>query len=90
MLSLPEAIRKITSMPADYFNIPDRGRIEEGRIADLVLIDLEKLKPKATYTNPLQLSDGTEYVWVNGVVIIENGNINEKKPGVILKNVQSV
>lgn len=90
LLSLPEAIRKITSMPADYFIIPDRGRIEEGRIADLVLIDLEKLKPNATYTDPLQLSDGTEYVWVNGVILIENGQINEKKPGVILKNVQSV
>ena len=90
LLSLPEAIRKITSMPADYFNIPDRGRVEEGRIADLVLIDMQKLKPNATYTDPLQLSDGTEYVWVNGVIIIENGKINEKKPGVILKNVQSV
>jgi N-acyl-D-amino-acid deacylase len=90
LISFPEAIRKITSMPADYFNIPDRGRIEEGRIADLVLIDLDKLKPNATYTDPLQLSDGVEYVLVNGVIIIENGQINEKKPGVIIKNGQSV
>ena len=77
-------------MPADYFNIHDRGRIEVGKIADLVLIDLEKLKPNATYTDPLQLSDGTEYVWVNGVTVIENGKINEKKPGAILKNAQSL
>ena len=90
LISLPEAIRKITSMPAAYFNIKDRGVIEVGKKADLVLMNLERLKPNATYTDPLQLSDGVEYVWVNGIAIIESGNINEKNPGVIIKNTQSV
>ena len=89
LLGLPEAIRKITSMPADYFNIPDRGRIETGRIADLVLIDMEKLKPNATYTKPLQLSDGVEHLWVNGELLIEEGTINEKRPGLIIRNEHS-
>jgi len=89
LISLPEAIRKITSMPADYFNLPDRGLVEEGKIADMVLLDIEKLKPNATYTRPLQLSDGVEYLWVNGALVIENRIINEKKPGVIIKGVHA-
>lgn len=87
-LTFQEAVRKISSMPADYFNLYGRGRISEGLIADLNLIDLEALKPKATYTAPLQLSEGIAWVWVNGKAIIEDKVINETKPGVIIKNQQ--
>jgi N-acyl-D-aspartate/D-glutamate deacylase len=86
LLSFQEAVRKMTSMPAAYFNITDRGKIGLGKCADLVLLDLESLKPNATYTDPLQLSDGVVHLWVNGVMIIEKGVINKKKPGVIIKN----
>ena len=86
MLPFAEAVRKITSMPAAYFNLPGRGRIREGWFADLNLLDLDKLKPNATYTNPLQLSSGMEWVWVNGKAIIAEGVINESRPGMILKN----
>ncbi|MEN8249631.1 MAG: amidohydrolase family protein, partial [Bacteroidota bacterium] len=86
LLSFPVAIRKITSIPADYFNLEGRGKIEKGYHADLVLIDLDNLKPNATYTNPMQLSDGVEWVWVNGEVIIESRVINNNKPGIIIRN----
>jgi N-acyl-D-amino-acid deacylase len=86
LLSIEEAIRKITSLPAGYFNLDKRGKIKDGYIADLVLFDLQKLKPNATYTNPLQLSDGMVNVWVNGKLIIEDGSINETKPGKVLRS----
>ena len=89
LLSFQEAIRKITSMPANYFALPDRGLIAPGKIADLNLINFAKLKPNATYTDPLRLSDGVEWVWVNGTAIIEASIINETKPGVIIKNKHS-
>jgi len=89
VLSFSEAVRKITSMPADYFNIKDRGRIEVGKMADLVLLDLETLKPNATYAKPKQLSEGVVWVWVNGVAVIEEGKINDKEPGAIIKNLRS-
>jgi N-acyl-D-aspartate/D-glutamate deacylase len=89
LLSFEEAVRKMTSMPATYFNLKDRGVLAPGKIADLNLLDLAALKPKATYTDPMQLSDGMQWVWVNGTAVIEDGKINEKKPGVIIKNQHS-
>ena len=89
LLTFQEAVRKTTSMPANYFNLKGRGEIKVGKIADLVMLDLPNLKPNATYTNPMQLSDGVEWVWVNGESIIENKVINDKKPGVIIKNLKS-
>lgn len=86
MLTMEEAIRKITSMPASYFNLANRGLISNGYYADLVLLDIEKLKPRATYTDPMQLSEGVVNVWVNGQLIIEDTKINEAKPGRILRN----
>ena len=89
LLSFQEAVRKMTSMPASFFNLKGRGEIKTGHIADLVLIDLENLHPNATYTNPMVLSDGVEWAWINGKAIIENRVINDKKPGQILKNLNS-
>ena len=86
MLSFEEAIRKITSMPADYFNIKNRGRIEVDYKADLVLFDIEHIKPLATYTDPCVLSKGVEHLWVNGVQMIENGVISDAVPGEIIRN----
>lgn len=86
LLSFQEAIRKITSMPAEYFNLPARGRIEVGYKADLVLFNKEKIEPMATYTNPTELSKGVEHLWVNGTHLIENGEIEDSKPGEIIRN----
>ncbi|MCF6360068.1 MAG: amidohydrolase family protein [Cyclobacteriaceae bacterium] len=86
MLSFEEAIRKITSMPADYFNLRARGRIKIGYKADVVLFKQSEIAPKATYSDPYQLSTGVEHLWVNGVHLIESNVINNSKPGVIIRN----
>ena len=89
MLTFEEAVRKITSMPAEYFNLENRGRIEVGYMADLVLFDASNIKPMATYTNPMELSEGVEHLWVNGAHLIKKGVINDLKPGTVIRNKQS-
>ena len=86
MLTFEEAIRKVTSMPAEYFNIKHRGKIEVGYKADAVLFNMEKIKPMATYTDPCELSKGVEHLWVNGEQMIENGLINDATPGEVIRN----
>ncbi len=85
MLSFEEAIRKITSMPAEYFSLKGRGRIEVDYKADLVLFQKEKIEPMATYANPTELSKGVEHLWVNGVQLIKKGVINDLTPGEIIR-----
>jgi N-acyl-D-amino-acid deacylase len=84
MLSFEEAVRKMTKMPARYFNIEGRGEILEGNYADLVLFDFKQIKARATYTNPCVLSSGVQHLWVNGQPVIEDGEINESQSGVII------
>lgn len=67
-ISLEEAIRKMTSFPAGIVGINDRGIIREGYYADLVLFDLERVHERATFSNPLQLSEGFDLVLVNGTI----------------------
>lgn len=83
-LSWEEAIHKITYLPAQFFNLKNRGQIAQDYKADLVLIDPAALKVHATYTAPRSLSEGIEYLWVNGQMVIENKVINSNTPGQIL------
>jgi N-acyl-D-aspartate/D-glutamate deacylase len=73
VLSLPDAIKKMTSMNADKLGIKDRGRIAEGMRADVVVFDAERVADRATFENPHQYPEGIPYVIVNGVVTIDNG-----------------
>ena len=84
MLSWEEAIHKITYLPAEFFQLKNRGLIEEGYAADLVLLDPSKVKANATYLNPRQLSSGVYHLWVNGVHLIKNEKIQESTPGKVL------
>ncbi len=80
------AIRKITSLAADWVDLPGRGRIAEGAWADLVLLDPARVKEKATFDDPRQFSEGTEAVWVNGVRVLEGGEILRREmPGQVLR-----
>ena len=79
------AVRKITSYPARWLNLPRRGRIAEGCFADLVLLDPSRVREKATFADPRQFSEGTEKVWVNGCVMLEDGAVRRQMPGRILK-----
>ena len=85
MLSFEEAVRKMTKMPARYFNIEGRGEITEGFYADLVLFDFDKIKANATYTSPCELSDGIKNLWVNGKQVIGQGKINDSLAGVVIR-----
>ena len=69
-LTLEEAIRKMTSLPASILRLKDRGVIKEGYVADIALIDVSELRDVATYQKPHQLAEGVEWVLINGEVVV--------------------
>jgi N-acyl-D-aspartate/D-glutamate deacylase len=73
VLSLPQAVRKMTSLNADKIGIKDRGRLREGTWADITIFDANRIIDRATFENPHQYPAGVPYVIVNGVVTIDNG-----------------
>jgi N-acyl-D-amino-acid deacylase len=81
VLTLPEAIWKMTALPAQVFGLADRGAIREGAWADLVLFDPQTIVDTATYTDPHQYPVGIPYVMVNGVVVIDQGEHTRALPG---------
>ncbi len=83
-LTLPEAIRKMTSMPATRLKLSDRGEIRPGMKADLVLFDPRTVIDRSTYTKPQELSQGIQTVFVNGVAVWENGKAPGARPGRVL------
>lgn len=84
VLTLQEAIRKLTSFPAGLLRIEDRGIVREGMIADLLVFDPHKIHENASYPDPLQLSDGFDVVIVNGKIARENGRQSEDLFGRVL------
>lgn len=84
LFSLPEAIRKMTRMSADRFGLDDRGRIAVGAAADLVLFDPIKVKDAATFTQPQQLAEGIEAVWVNGILSYAQKTVTGVRAGKFL------
>lgn len=84
LISLPEAVRRITAMPADRAGLRDRGRVGEGCFADLVLLDPELLHAEASYEDPIRYPAGIELVVVNGAVVIEGGVHTGARPGALL------
>jgi dihydroorotase/N-acyl-D-amino-acid deacylase len=84
-LSLEDAIRKFSALPAQRMRLTDRGVLKKGMWADIVIFDPATIRDKATFENPNQLSEGMEYVLVNGVPVIENGKQNNALPGRVLR-----
>lgn len=84
VLTLPEAIRKMTSWSATRLRIKSRGLIKEGLWADVVIFDYDKIQDRATYEKPLLYPAGIDYVLVNGEVVIEKGKHTGAKPGRII------
>ena len=80
-LTLEEAIRKMTSFPAQRLGLPDRGLLRDGFKADIVIFNKDTVKVQATRENPKQFPQGIPYVIVNGVVVIENGENTGALPG---------
>ncbi len=86
VLSLEDAIRRMTSLPAGRFGFDDRGLIREGLAADLVLFDPEQVSDRATFQQPHRFSEGFDVVLVNGVVVVRDGTPTEARPGRILRH----
>jgi N-acyl-D-aspartate/D-glutamate deacylase len=83
-ITLPDAIRKMTSWPATRLRLASRGTIKEGNWADVVIFDYDKIQDNATYEFPFRTPTGIDQVLVNGQVVIENGKHTGAKPGQIL------
>ena len=84
VLTLPDAIRKMTSLAAQITGLTDRGLLRPGLAADLTLFDPRTVSDKATFENPLQYSVGIQYVIVNGVVVLNKGAHTGAHPGQVL------
>ncbi len=89
IVSLEEAIRKMTSLPATILRLPDRGLLKEGYKADITIFDADKIKEKGTLQNGRQYPEGIEHVIVNGVLTVEQGNHTGERKGEVLKNIKS-
>jgi N-acyl-D-aspartate/D-glutamate deacylase len=85
-LALAEAIRKMTSLPADRLGLYERGRIQEGKAADLVVFDPAAVQDMATFEEPHQYPAGISYVMVNGKWVVRDGEQTEARPGEILRH----
>ncbi len=86
VLTLPDAIRKLTSWPATRMRQFDRGAIRTGLWADLTIFDYDRIQDRATYQNPTATPEGIQYVLVNGQVVIAEGRHTGAKPGVALRS----
>ncbi len=84
-LALPEAIRKFTALPAQRMRLTDRGVLKQGMWADVVVFDPATIHDVATFESPNQLSEGMEYVLVNGVPVIDGGKMTGALPGRVLR-----
>ena len=83
-ISLEHAIRSSTALPARIMSLNDRGQIREGFAADVVVFDLATIRDKATFFEPHQHSEGVEHVFINGVAVVDGGQLTHATPGRIL------
>lgn len=85
VISLENAIRKMTSLAAQQMGIQDRGLLRKEMKADVLIFDENKVIDKATFENPHQYAEGIDFVIVNGKVVIDQGNHTGERPGVVIK-----
>jgi len=84
-LTLEDAVRRMTSLPAQTFKLPSRGRVQEGFAADLVIFDPSRVHDRATFADPHQMSEGFDVVVVNGVVAVEDERLTDARGGHVLR-----
>ncbi|MCE5197567.1 MAG: D-aminoacylase [Armatimonadota bacterium] len=85
VIPLEAAIRKMTSMPARKLGLTDRGLLKVGNWADMVVFDQDKVIDAATYENPHQIARGIDFVFVNGRPVVDDGELTDQLPGVVLR-----
>jgi N-acyl-D-amino-acid deacylase len=89
ILTWEQAVRKMTSLPAQRLGFPDRGLLRPGMTADVTCIDPETIRDTATYEDPRQLPEGVPYVIVNGVVVVDGGRHTGALAGRALRAIRS-
>jgi N-acyl-D-aspartate/D-glutamate deacylase len=85
-LPLEEAIRKMTSLPADRLGLADRGRVAVGHVADLVIFEPATVQDRATFDDPHRYPDGISHVMVNGQWVVQGGAQIDARPGQVLRH----
>ncbi|REJ76546.1 MAG: D-aminoacylase [Acidobacteria bacterium] len=85
LVPLEEAIRRLTSWPAENLGVRERGRIREGWYADLVAFDPAQIQDHATFAEPHQLATGVRHVWVNGTAVLQGGELTGATPGRVVR-----
>lgn len=83
-VSLPEAVRKMTSLPAAQFSLRMRGELKEGYIADVTVFDPGSLRDCSTFSDPHRFSDGITHLVVNGITVLQEGQLTGFRPGMWL------
>jgi N-acyl-D-amino-acid deacylase len=86
ILTLQEAVRKMTSFPAQRLGLRDRGLLREDMWADIVVFDPEAIEDRASYARPIQYPKGISYVLVNGQMVVEEGKLTGNLPGHVLRH----
>jgi N-acyl-D-amino-acid deacylase len=84
VISMREAVRKMTSLPASILGLKERGQVRAGYHADLVLFDPDTVDDRATFLQPKQYSRGIRYVIVGGTVVVDGGDHTDARPGQVL------
>jgi N-acyl-D-amino-acid deacylase len=85
VITLQEAIRKLSALPAQNLSLKDRGMLRKGYFADVVIFDPRTVQDHATYERPHQLSTGVEEVWINGIEALRNGNATGNPSGRVVR-----
>jgi N-acyl-D-amino-acid deacylase len=85
VLTLPEAVRKMTSLPAQILGLKDRGQIKEGFAADIAVFDAARVRETNSFDAPKSYAEGVPFVLVNGVVVVDKGQHTGAKPGKALR-----
>ncbi len=84
LLPLEEAVRKITALPAARLRLRDRGTVEVGKMADLVLFDPQTIGDRADYAHPRRFARGIEYVLIRGRIVKDRSGLTGAHPGLVL------
>ena len=85
VLALPEAVRKMTSLPAQILGLKERGQLKEGFAADVAIFDPARVRETNSFEKPKSYADGVPYVIVNGTLVIDHGQHTGAKPGRALR-----
>ena len=89
VINLEEAIRRMTGLPAQKFNLKNRGLVKEGYFADIVIFDENEISDASEFNQPHQYSKGVKYVWVNGALSIDQGVQNKARKGIAIRNINN-